>query len=334
MGFVLGMFRGIFRSMKCSRLYLVFSFAVIFSFGGVGLAHAANYLFEPSVGDSQLRNEFEYTVLPGETLNEVLTIERRAKRGDPVSVSVDLYAVDAQMTENGFLAMVPELEEQKYFGKWVELKIPSLEFSDKVNAPFSISIPGNVTPGQYVGGFALIERNKLAVTDGDRKLSAVDIRMRYATAVYLTVVGDEKPSYGISGEKISIHGDIFDVQFTLEYMGNTVYELSGDISLKGIFQNEHVDIWSRKVIPGASVTVKQSLRRNNFVMGKKAAYINLVLNTTIAGDKKKEEYRNVLEKYDFPLLSIILFIGLFSIVFLILFKYRLSFLSSKLKKYQ
>ena len=280
---------------------------------------AAYNLTTGSIKNSELPpSEFKYMVEAGDVIEDVLYVQRKASKGEAGEVEALIHPVDASMTSNGFLTMSSELSPQKYFGVWAVSETPEISIMQGYELPFKVQIPENATPGQYAGGFVLVEKELEGEKEED---SGAKIRMRYATTLNFEIKGDLKPEFGINNPKLISNEGMIEVSFDFENVGNTIYEFEGNINVSNMFLGDQiVEVPYRKVLPGEVVTVKQNVEGSKFLIGKVSADFFLSLSTSMGDETKIDTYVNTVEKSYYSIVGILAFGLLFIAIYCIIIR--------------
>jgi len=181
--------------------------------------------------DGSARDNFTYTLKPGETLTDAFVVTNH----DSSPITLAVSAADGFTTSSGQLDLVTADSESVAIGAWStfddsELQLPP---GAAVEVPFTVSIPAAATPGDYAGGI-LTALPQPGLEDGiavDRRLgirmhirvegelaphvSVEDMRLTYAGTANPLGAGDATVSYIVrntgnvritAGQRISITG--------------------------------------------------------------------------------------------------------------------------------
>jgi hypothetical protein len=153
-------------------------------------------------------------------------------------VTFDVYASDAFNTTSGSLDLLAASEKPKDVGSWVAMpkKTITINPGERVNEPFTVTVPFNATPGDHVGGvIASVNRQASASSN-------VQIDQRLAVPIYLRVSGELKSGIAVESVSTDYHGTFnpfgggnADVAFTIHNTGNTRLDLTTDVTLDGLF---------------------------------------------------------------------------------------------------
>ncbi|MCC3280498.1 DUF916 domain-containing protein [Arthrobacter sp. zg-Y40] len=143
------------------------------------------------------RTTFTYTVDPGGSLTDAMVITNRGD--EPVALSV--YAADGFTSDDGELSLLVAGETSQAVGSWItaETKTVTIGPDAATTIPFTVDIPANATPGDYVGGLV----TSLTVPDAP---SGVSVDRRLGIRVNLRVGGDLAPSLAVEDLSVSWNG--------------------------------------------------------------------------------------------------------------------------------
>ena len=251
---------------------------------------------------------------PGDVFEDVLTVERKMKRSDAQKVVIDLYAVDASMTSNGFVGMSSENDEQQNFGLWTvyETSTADIEGDAIVDVPFVISVPKNATPGQHVGGLIVVEMKDKTVSMDVNSGSVV--RLRYATTILVNVDGEIAPSYEINNVTYKIENGSLVLDFDFHNTGNVMYNVEGDLVLNGLYDQDSLALPSKSVLPGQSTHFHETYP----TMSRFLTLTDVDLDLNISYDFMQETFEEVHQdgkKVWYVPLKLLIVLGVFFLLF-------------------
>lgn len=202
--------------------------------------------------------KFHYSADAGETISDTLHVNRKYLYGQEPSLDVSYYAVDGHMTSDGFISMESEFENQKYIGAWTVLGIKSEKIEYKSDIPFTIKIPKNATPGQYIGGFVLTQKEDETLAAPSAPNNMTKVRLRYATSIRIDVKGEFDTSFEISNVDYKKDDGRLKLSFDFINTGNVIHEFTGAYFLDGIFKEESISLPLKKVMPGETVHFEEN----------------------------------------------------------------------------
>ncbi|MFD0024917.1 WxL protein peptidoglycan domain-containing protein [Streptomyces sp. NPDC058382] len=179
------------------------------------------------------RSSFSYAVNPGGEAEDALIVANHGT--DPLTLAV--YAADGFTTEKGQLDLLTEGKKSHSIGSWVRPGRKSVRIAPGRSAeiPFTVEVPGNATPGDYVGGI-LTSLKQADDTEGiavDRRLG-IRIKLRVSGALR-PALAVEDVHVGYKGSAVPFaHGDAT-VTYSLHNTGNAVLSGTQKVTLTGPF---------------------------------------------------------------------------------------------------
>jgi len=202
------------------------------------------------------RTNYGYTIDPGGSVTDGIVV---ANHGDePVDLKV--YAADGFTSEDGALSLVVAGEESTAVGAWITPEQESVTVAPGATAsiPFTVSIPGNATPGDYAGGIV----TSLTVPDAE---TGVNVDRRLGIRVNLRVGGDLAPALAIEDLSVSWNGGLnpfaggdATVTYTLHNTGNAAISAAAATKVGGVFGLLAADASEAdavpELLPGESLT--------------------------------------------------------------------------------
>ncbi|RMB82091.1 WxL protein peptidoglycan domain-containing protein [Streptomyces shenzhenensis] len=179
------------------------------------------------------RSSFGYGVNPGGRIDDAMVVANRGK--DPLTLTV--YAADGFTTDAGQLDLLTRDKKSVGVGAWVHAGRDSVVVRPgrTVRVPFSVTVPDNATPGDYVGGIltSLKQPDDAAGINVDRRLG---IRVK------LRVSGELKPRLEIENLQVRYDGTLnpfakgdATVSYTIHNTGNAILSARQTASLSGPF---------------------------------------------------------------------------------------------------
>ncbi|MEH1168914.1 DUF916 domain-containing protein [Micromonospora sp. CPCC 205539] len=203
------------------------------------------------------RSSFSYAANPGGRVEDAMVV---ANRG-PVPLNLAVYAADGFTTNAGQLDLLAKDGTSVAVGAWVHANSGSVTIQPGKTAqvPFTVTVPGNATPGDYVGGIvtSLTQANDAAGINVDRRLG-IKIKLR--------VGGELKPNLAIEDLHVGYGGTSnpfskghATVTYTIHNTGNAVLSAQQTVSVSGPFgvlRAQAGDIAAPpELLPGESRTV-------------------------------------------------------------------------------
>lgn len=138
------------------------------------------------------RQAFELELAPGARHEDAVIVRNRGVE----PIDVDVWATDAFTTPTGDLGLLLAEESPRFAGAWItpETSRVTIEGRGEVTVPFSVTVPSNEQPGDYVAGVIVSMPREETTADGDLVL----VEARVASRVYLRVPGELAPSLTVS----------------------------------------------------------------------------------------------------------------------------------------
>jgi hypothetical protein len=179
------------------------------------------------------RQNYSYTLNPGGQLKDGLVVVNHG--ATPLNLAV--YAADAFTTEDGRLDLVTNDAKSTGLGVWVrtDRQDVAVRPGESVEVPFTVTLPDNVAPGDYMGGIvtSLTQASRADGTNVDRRLG---IRIR------LRVGGELKPSLSVEDLHVQYSGTPnpfgkgdATVTYTIHNTGNAILAARQAVSVSGPF---------------------------------------------------------------------------------------------------
>ncbi|GAA3269139.1 hypothetical protein GCM10020218_009120 [Dactylosporangium vinaceum] len=182
------------------------------------------------------RKEFSYRDLaPGTVVHDYVAVTNFSQ----MPVTFTIYAADARNGNGGVLQLQPAAEKPTDMGSWVALLKTSvtLKPNERVNEPFTLTVPASATPGDHTGGIlASIGVEESGAT------GPVKVDRRLGVPMYLRVTGPltagvavQSVSAGYRGTYNPLGGGSADVTLIVRNTGNVRLNLSPEISVNGLY---------------------------------------------------------------------------------------------------
>ena len=172
------------------------------------------------------RRNYSYTLDPGGRLEDALMVSNHGTT--PLHLAV--YAADGFTDEQGRLDLAAKDAKASGVGAWVRPDRPDVTVlpGASVEVPFTVVLPGDIAPGEYMGGIVTSQ----AQADGRR----LGVRIR------LRVGGELKPSLSVEGLQVR-YSDTLDpfekgnatVTYTIRNTGNAILTARQTVSMSGPF---------------------------------------------------------------------------------------------------
>ncbi len=183
------------------------------------------------------KNWFIFQAEAGSTISNSILIQNTGSANSEVTIS----GKDAQILENGNFTIIPDSEENKNEGKWIELEINKIALESKKSsqAGFKINIPKDTLDGEYAAGIGVSEtvksstENNIIKRQGLRIYTAVgknfDLNIQ---AEKLNILDPSDPNYQQIKQQKSYFGrNNLVLEFEAENKGNVFGLIQGKYSL-------------------------------------------------------------------------------------------------------
>jgi hypothetical protein len=184
---------------------LVFSaLALVVSAAPQAVAAPATFGVRPATAQApDNRSAFTYSATPGAVVRDHVAVSNVAT--EPVTLRV--YASDAFNTPDGGFDLLAAGREPVDVGKWSVLERGEVQIPARSTAivPFTLTIPGNATPGDHTGGIVASLTTEAAGADGQR----VAVEQRVGARIYLRVSGDLRPELIVEDLTADYAGALF-----------------------------------------------------------------------------------------------------------------------------
>ncbi|MGW3155044.1 WxL protein peptidoglycan domain-containing protein [Streptomyces sp. NPDC001089] len=179
------------------------------------------------------RSSFSYGVNPGGRIKDAMVVANHGKT--PLTLAV--YAADGFTTDTGQLDLVTKDKKSVAVGSWVHADHPTVVVrpGKSVEVPFQIAVPGNASPGDYVGGVL----TSLRQSDDAQ---GINVDRRLGIRVKLRVSGELKPALAVENLRVDYSGsaDPFGtgdatVTYTIHNTGNAILSARQTVRTEGPF---------------------------------------------------------------------------------------------------
>lgn len=149
--------------------------------GSLPAAHADDISWGINPGGEEERSSFSYELDPGQSLEDSFEITNYGT----VPLQLSVYGADGSTSANGALELLPASEASTHIGAWIDVSEPtiSLDSGEQTEVDFTLNIPENVAPGDYVGGMI---SSYMDTSSG----STVAVDQRLATMLAVRVGGE------------------------------------------------------------------------------------------------------------------------------------------------
>ena len=255
--------------------------ALLIFLGGVTNAYAESFKLTPKnpKGNDDQLIKFHYSANPGDVIEDSMHVTRKYLYSQKPAVDVNYYVVDGHMTQDGFISMESEFDTSDLIGKWTKLGKTTETIKYETDVPFTITIPKNATPGQYIGGFVLTEVEDEEAKTVNQQSNLTKVRLRYATTIRVDVNGEINTGFEVSNINYQIKDGSLNLKFDFINKGNVIHEFSGFYTLDGVFKDKKIEIPLKKVLPGETVNFEYKYDRILDLLG--GFDINLELESRV-----------------------------------------------------
>ncbi|MDX3849509.1 WxL protein peptidoglycan domain-containing protein [Streptomyces sp. AK02-01A] len=179
------------------------------------------------------RSSFSYNVNPGGQVKDTMAVANRGK--SPLELAV--YAADGFTTDMGRLDLLTKDKKSVGIGAWVHADRDSvvIQPGKSANVPFTVTVPDNATPGDYVGG-VLTSLKQADDAEG------INVDRRLGIRVKLRVSGELKPTLAVEDLHVDYDGSFnpfakgdATVTYTIHNTGNAMLSAKQAVSVSGPF---------------------------------------------------------------------------------------------------
>jgi hypothetical protein len=209
------------------------------------------------------RSSYSYSVNPGGAVRDGLVVANRGK--DPLTLNV--YTADGFTTGAGQLDLRNHTDKQLGVGAWVRGATATISVAPGKTAqvPFTVAIPQNATPGDYVGGIVT------TLTQPD-DAAGINVERRLGIRIKLRVSGELKPALSVEKLHVDYQGTMNPfgkghgtVSYTIHNTGNATLSAQQAVAAEGLFGWFHTNAAGiaapPELLPGESWKVSVPLKK-------------------------------------------------------------------------
>lgn len=221
---------------RLTTIVLLVLGAVLLPLTGAAAQDSAPAAWEvlPTPDDSGPRQAFELKLDPGQRHADAVVVRNRGHE----PITVDVWATDAVTTPTGDLGLLLAEQAPRFAGAWItpETSRVTIAGRDEVTVPFTVAVPSNEQPGDYVAGVVVSMPREETTASGDRVL----VEARVASRVYLRVPGELAPALALTDVTVVREAPWWKfwdgearVDYTVTNTGNARLEPQTTITLEG-----------------------------------------------------------------------------------------------------
>ncbi|WP_345675976.1 WxL protein peptidoglycan domain-containing protein [Yinghuangia aomiensis] len=246
------------RSGPCARaLSLLAALVTVFATmiaGPLPAAHAmgnGDWSVDPYVPPGTDQNNRRYFYMDG-AAGETLTDTAVVANSSDHPITLKLFGADAFNTpRDGAFSVRQFTDKMKGVGLWLKVAngqdTLTIQPQTRVAVPFSITIPADATPGDWVGGIMALNPDAIGQqTQGQLK---VDLKMQVGARIYLNVKGPRMPAMDVRDVRIQrdtgfsqfFGSSDAEVHYKVVNKGNVIIRPVTDIKATGIFGRTLLD---------------------------------------------------------------------------------------------
>ncbi|MEZ4496854.1 MAG: hypothetical protein R2845_08790 [Thermomicrobiales bacterium] len=163
---------------------------------------------------------------PGSVLELVVVLGN----ADEEPLNLRTYASNVIPIVNGGFALAQEDVQQEGVTNWLEYPAETFEFApgDGVERTFTLTVPVDTAPGQYITGLALETADPIAV-EGTTLFEQV---IRKTIAVFIIVPGPEEAAYSLGAPEVVTEGGLTRIVMPVANTGNVLVRPEGDVIIR------------------------------------------------------------------------------------------------------
>ncbi|MEU0561460.1 DUF916 domain-containing protein [Dactylosporangium maewongense] len=222
--------------VRIAVLALLAAFAVVGLGAGTALAEEGDVAWTVRTASNSYgadRSSFSYSVNPGGRVEDTMVVANRGTA--PLNLAV--YAADGFTTGTGQLDLITKDKKSIGIGVWVHANPGTIAIKpgESADVPFTVTVPDNATPGDYVGG---IVTSLTQPNDAE----GINVERRLGIRVKLRVSGEIKPNLAIEDLHVDYAGSLnpfakgtATVTYTIHNTGNAILSAQQTVSVSGPF---------------------------------------------------------------------------------------------------
>lgn len=237
---------------------------------------------------------FVYTKNPGDIIEDTATIKNY---GDE-EADVKIYPVDGETSPGGSFILKFDQEDQNGIGDWTKMQTNELKVGpgERVDVPFTITIPKEIPPGQYIGGIVIEYGTASADASPDTcgstqektgcNNSIVTVKTRIGSRIYLTIPGQTQENVALTDFSfyMTLAGQPR-FSFKIENKGNVSYEPVAQIEVRDAMGNLY-DSFSESlgtILPNSTTEPTISWDKEMPIIGRYTATASVIFQKKYQG---------------------------------------------------
>jgi hypothetical protein len=183
------------------------------------------------------KSYFDFTLNPGESVQDAIVASNESGE----DIYMKLEAVDATTADNGGIAY--DFANPTTHSQWLTMEKPTNPLLVKpfhvIRIPFTVSVPANTPPGEYVIGFlATKDLSQVGTpTVNPNSNFSIVVVQQVAVSVVIHVPGAQKCSIKVNEITPLIQNGKWDIKAVLKNDGNIHFNGKGKIVLMDANQN-------------------------------------------------------------------------------------------------
>ena len=178
-----------------------------------------------AVGDYPNDYFDDVEIAPGHSADLVVAVQNLGR--EPVSLRIS--RVDALNGINGGFVSGDETAEPTGSTTWIDFpeQVIDLAPGERIEIPFTVSVPDGTAPGQYISGLVARTANPLAIPG----VGALDHTIGYAISVGILVPGELAPEFQLGTPEVEVRSEDAALRVPVINTGNYLVRPSGDLIL-------------------------------------------------------------------------------------------------------
>lgn len=205
------------------------------------------------------RPYFAYSATPGAAVADNVAVLNYSDK----PVTFKLYASDAFNTSSGGFDLLAGDKQAKDVGSWIKLARNQVTVPSRGTAivPFSLAVPGIVTPGDHVGGIVASVPTEVKDPSGN----VIKVDQRVGLRVYLRVAGELHPELKLEDVSLQYRGTLnpfgrggLTIKYTVRNVGNVRLAAKQAVRLGNLFGTSLRDstVALPELLPGNAYNVE------------------------------------------------------------------------------